>query len=171
MSTSRPVLLVMAPLVMPLLVMVLLVSGCGGGGGGDVALPVSTDLPTMEIATEIAPELLQPLEGLGPCENDPPEAVDADVEGLVLPEGARVTSVGPDGPVVQVEGWVPMTPVQVRAEMVTRDDLTVISVEDEVWESESLVSADGHRTFLKAQAICRTQSIFVALVSAETPTG
>lgn len=150
-------------------VLAVLAGACGGGDTASVAPPLSTDLPPMAIVTEISSELLQPLEGLGPCQGEPPQAVEHDVDGLVLPEGARVTAVSPQGPVTQVEGWVEMTPVQIRADFVTRDDLTVISVEDEVWESESLLSDGGHRTFVKAQGICRTQSIFVALVSEETP--
>lgn len=152
------------PLVGALLL--VLAVGCGGGSPSTTAAAAVDATEPVAIATEISAELLAPLEGLGPC-GDPPTPIDADVPGLVLPTGAEVTRVSEQGPVTQVEGWVPLTPIGVRADFVTRDDVEVLTVEDEVWESETLLSTGTHRTFVKAQGICRTESVFVALVSAE----
>ena len=152
-----------------LLVLALVLLGAACGGTGD---PVAEDPGgPATFATDIATELLAPLEGLGAC-GDQPEAVAPvdSVEGLHLPDGARLTSVSQDGPLVQVEGWVPLTPIGVRADYVSADNLEVleiINVEDEIWESETLVTDGQHRLFVKAQGICRTESIFVAIVTAE----
>lgn len=151
------------------LVLVLLATACGGGGDGD---PVAdgVEVPAT-FATDIASELLAPLEGLGECGEQPEAVAPVDsVEGLHLPDGARLTAVSQDGPLVQVEGWVPLTPIGVRADYVSAANLEVleiINVEDEIWESETLVTDGQHRLFVKAQGICRTESIFVALITAE----
>ena len=145
------------------LVVVVAAAGCGNGP------TPSPSEPPIAIATDIDEALLAPLEGLGPCEADPPEATaqPGDVQGLHLPPDARVTSVTENGPITQVEGWVPLTPIGIRADYARRGDLEVLNVEDEIWESESLVSDGQHRLFVKAQGICRTESVFVALISPE----
>lgn len=139
-----------------------LLSACGGSSP-----PTAT--PTgPAIATEISSELLAPLEGLGPCVPRPADSqATADVVGLYLPEGAVIDRVSPQGPITQVEGWMPLTPIQIRAHYVTRDDVEVLAVEDEVWESETLLTDGDHRLFVKASGICRTESVFVAIVSPE----
>lgn len=105
-----------------------------------------------------------PLKGLGPC-SDTPQGRDDEVAGLVLPSEAVVTSVTPADPLTNVQGYVPMTPVQMRAFYQKSTDVSVISVEDEVFEAEILFEAAGRRVFLKAQGVCELGSVFVAVVS------
>ena len=150
------------------LAVALLAVGCG-----DAAPPVDDPaVGQVEIATEVDEALLAPLEAFGPCP-EPPQATAevADVPGLRLPEGARVTAASTDGPLSTVEGWIPLTPIGVRADFVTSDDFdveySVLNVEDEVFESETLLTDGDHRLFIKAQAICRTESIFVAQIIPE----
>lgn len=153
-------------MVRVLMASVVLLSACADAGDGAVVAATEPQV----IVTDIASELLAPLEGLGPC-GDPPTAPASvpEVPGLHLPDGAVVTGVTPQGPVTQVDGWVPLTPIGVRADYVHRDDLEVLTVEDEVWESETLVTDGTHRLFVKAQGVCRTASVFVAIVSPEAP--
>lgn len=115
--------------------------------------------------------LLEPLTTLGPCKAAPRSKADAEVDGLVLPEGAVVTSVQPADPLTNVQGYIPHTPVQIRVFYQQHPDLTVLSVEDEGFEAEVLAEIDGYRTFVKAQALCELGSAFVAIVSpASAPT-
>lgn len=141
----------------------LCVAGCGGerppptsplqggplaGGPGGV-LPTATALPDR------------------PCPPPPPEIVE-EVEGLVLPEGGYLTEVVRQGPLVQVRGWVERTPLQLRAEYEQRDDVEVLTLEDEVVEVETLVTDGEHRTFLRGTALCATASALDGLVVVET---
>lgn len=107
-----------------------------------------------------------PLLALAPC-STPPPAIDEQVEGIVLPEQARIGEVTEQGPLTQVTGYIPKTPPQVRMEFEQRDDLEVFTLEDEIFEAEALVSNGTHRTYLKVQAICQEGSQFVAVVAAE----
>lgn len=119
--------------------------------------------------TVISAELLQPLTALGPC--TPPEATAdpaaADVPGLVLPGGAIAAQVLPQAPVTNVQGYIPLTPIQVRVFYLEHAGVEVVVSEDERWESESLVSDGTHRLFVKAQAVCEQGSLFVAVVAPE----
>lgn len=109
--------------------------------------------------------MLQPLQALGPCDQPPDGEVGREVVGLVLPEGAVVTSVADADPLTNIQGYIPMTPVQIRVFYQQHPTLEVISVEDEGFEAEVLTEAAGYRTFVKAQAICELGSVFVAIVS------
>ena len=109
--------------------------------------------------------LLEPLTALGPCETTPEPSADGDVAGLVLPDGAVMTSVQDADPLTNVQGYIPQTPVQIRVFYQQHPDLRVISVEDEGFEAEVLTEAGGYRTFVKAQAVCELGSVFVAVVS------
>jgi hypothetical protein len=146
-----------------LLVLLGVLAACSDGGGD--ALPVRTAGPT---PTAIDSALLAPLEGLGPCPSPPPPA---DVElppGVLLPDGATVTSVNETGPLTNVQGFVPLTPVQVRVDYSERDDVEILTVEDEGFESEVLLSAGERRLFVKAQAICDRGSVFAAVLAPES---
>lgn len=125
--------------------LVLLAAGCGAAGA---------DAPR-------APALALP-----PCEAAPP-TVAADVPGLVLPAGARVTSVTPQPPLTSVTAWVGRTPLEVRAQLEGRHDLQLLHVEDEVFEAEALLSDGAHRTYLRARAACATGSSVLAAVAPE----
>lgn len=109
--------------------------------------------------------MLKPLTALGPCEDVPQGEPERDVAGLVLPDDAVVTSVTDADPLTNVQGYIPMTPVQIRVFYQQHPDLTVVSVEDEGFEAEVLSEVDGYRTFVKAQAVCELGSVFVAVIS------
>ena len=115
---------------------------------------------------DVDPQLLAPLEALGPCPPSPSPAADAP-EGLYLPAGAAVTTVEVTGPLTNVQGWLPLTPVEVRVHYQRLDAVDVISVEDEIIESEVLVSDGTYRLFVKAQAACERGSVFVAVRAQE----
>ena len=111
----------------------------------------------------------QPLTRLGPCADPPKAGAHAAVDGLVLPDEAVVTQVAPADPLTNVQGYLEMTPVQARAYYQEHPDLTVISVEDEVFEAEVLFQSGDWRVFFKAQAVCELGSVFVAIVSPASP--
>ena len=103
---------------------------------------------------------------LAPCE-PMPSGAQADVAGLYLPDEAVVLSVTPFGPLTHAEGLVDLNPVEVRRHYEARDDLEIISIEDEGFESEVLVSDGEHRMYLMAQVACATGSQFAATVGDE----
>lgn len=140
-----------------MLTTVLLVAGCGDGERPPSPL---AGLPTGAgpLVTAIPDR---------PCP-PPPPPVDEQVEGLVLPAEAYLTEVVRQGPLVQVRGWVERTPLQLRAEYEQRDDVEVLTLEDEVVEVETLVSDGTHRTFLRGTALCATASALDGLVAVDT---
>lgn len=79
-----------------------------------------------------------------------------------------MTNVTRTDPVVTVNAWVPLTPVQLRADLLEDPDLSVIQSEDEVWEAEILFTRGDFRTFVKAQAVCEQASIVIAVVGPES---
>jgi hypothetical protein len=108
-----------------------------------------------------------PLTALSDC-GPLPTPADAEVpDGAQLPDGAVLTSAIPQGPLVNVTAEVRATPVSIRLAYEARDDLELIIVEDEVFESELLVSDGVHRTYIKASAVCATGSTLLAIVSPE----
>lgn len=110
-------------------------------------------------------ERQQPLTRLGSCDDPPADAGNDPVEGLVLPDAAIVTQVSAADPLTNVQGYIEMTPVQVRAFYQEHPDVEVISVEDEVFEAELLFESGDWRVFVKSQAVCELGSVFVAVVS------
>jgi hypothetical protein len=122
----------------------LLAGGCGGAAetGFDPNQPA-----------------VGPLTALGDCGPLPEPAADVAVPaGAVLPDGAVVTSATPQDPLVTLTAEVHATPVEIRVAFEARDDVELIVVEDEVWESEILLSDGTHRTYLRSSAICATGS-------------
>lgn len=119
--------------------------------------------PTPELTRQGDP--LGPLEALADCEAAPPAEGEAP-EGLLLPEEAVIQNVTPQGPLVNVTAYVPMTPVQFQQ---TYEDLGVdiLLSENEVYEAELLVSDGTHRNFLKAAALCKEGSSVLAVVAPE----
>ena len=91
------------------------------------------------------------------------------MQGLVLPPEAVVVRVTPADPLTNVQGYVEMTPVQLRAFYQRHPAVTVVSVEDEGFEAEVLFEADDRRVFVKAQAVCELGSLFVAVSSPVAP--
>lgn len=106
-----------------------------------------------------------PLEALPDC--DAPPAPDGEApEGLLLPDDAVIQNVTPQGPVVNVTAYVPMTPVQFQ--QVYEDlDVDILISENEIYEAELLVSNGTHRNFLKAAALCKEGSSVLAVVAPE----
>ena len=159
----------------PLLLAIALLSCTPGGGPAPSpsasATGVSGVPPAGALATPGAdapipgPDRLKPLTALGPCDSSPKAADAEQPQGLVLPEEAVMIQVTPADPLTNVQGYVAMTPVQVRAFYQRHPDVTVISVEDEGFEAEILFEADARRVFIKAQAVCDLGSLFVAVVS------
>lgn len=137
--------------------------GAAGPGQPDSGVPGPSPLP-------VDPALLEPLTALGPCPDPPPSpAPDLEpVDGLSLPDSAVLTSTTASGPIAEVQGYVPMTPVQLRVHYQTHPTLEVVLIEDEIRESESLVTDGTYRLFVKAQAVCELGSVFVAVVAPES---
>lgn len=108
-----------------------------------------------------------PLVALPECEEPPAGTDDPMPEGAALPDGLAVSQVVPQGPITTLTGYVPTTPVNVRLGYEAREDLELIIIEDEVFESEMLVSTGTRRTYVKATAICATGSTVTAMVADE----
>jgi len=107
-----------------------------------------------------------PLAALAVCE-EPPAGSGGEVDGLVLPDASVVTSVEPGDPLTRVMAYVGATPISVRQELEGREDLEILISEDEVFESEMLVSEGEWRTYLKTTAICAEGSNILAVVAPE----
>lgn len=105
------------------------------------------------------------LEALADCQ-DPPAAQGEAPEGLMLPEGAVIQKVTPQGPLVNVTAYVPMTPVQFE-ESYRELGVEILISENEIYEAEMLVSDGSHRNFLKAAALCKKGSSVLAVVAPE----
>lgn len=162
------------------LVAALLAAACSTGTPGAVPSPREAQ-PTdaqgftgpssfsADTLGEVDPELLEPLRMLPECPDPPPESDDhEDVPGLVLPADAVVTHHDEAGELTNLQGWMPMTPIQIRVHyQFEQDELEAIQMEDEVRESESLLGDGEHRLFVKAQAACDEGSVFVAVLAPE----
>lgn len=109
----------------------------------------------------------EPLAALPPCESPPAAADAAPVDGLVVPAGTVVTGVAPQGPLVSVQGYIPMTPIQIRMDYGERADVELLVLEDEVYEAEVLLASGAHRMYMKASARCEQGSSFSAVVAPE----
>jgi hypothetical protein len=92
----------------------------------------------------------------------------ADVTGLVLPEGATVTSVVEQNGLTTVEATVRMTPLDVRAFYQNDAAVDVLRAEDEVFESEVLVRAEQRRMYLRATALCADGTALTAVVGPDS---
>ncbi|HEV8056049.1 MAG TPA: hypothetical protein VGP51_06140, partial [Nocardioidaceae bacterium] len=91
-------------------------------------------------------------------------AVEADVPGLLLPEGAVVNEVQEQGPLISVRGYVDQTPIQVRQFYQEAKGLELFEIEDEVFEAEVLFAGKKFRSYVKAQAQCETGSVLIVFV-------
>lgn len=118
-----------------------------------------------------APSAAADFSSLPVCAEQPSPPPLDDVAGLTLPDEATVFSVYDVGQLIQAEGMVDMTPVEVRTFYERRDDLEVLNVEDERVEAEILVTDGTHRMFVKAQIACATASNFTATVGTEDQAG
>ena len=164
----------------------LLLLGCGGGAPGEVDVagtaaatagppggsegaPAATPT-TARSPGDIDPALLEPLTALGPCNVDPNTIDEEPAEGTLLPDGAVLTAQTQQGPLTQIKGYIPMTPVQIRVFYQRQDeyDYEILQVEDEIRESEVLLADGNNRLFVKAQAICELGSVFLAVLAPES---
>lgn len=138
----------------PALAVTLLVAACGesdSGGTDDSAEAMLANLPDCDRV-----------------ELDESQQVGADVAGLVLPDGARVTSVLDQGSLTTVEGSIRMTPLDVRAHYEGDRDVDLLRVEDEIFEAEILIRAQGHRMYLLATALCADGTSLTAIIGPDS---
>lgn len=135
-----------------LLALGLLVAACGGDA--------TTGFDPNQPATG-------PLTALAECDGPPEAEAFPPVEGATLHPDTTITSVTDQGPLVNVTGYIPITPVNVRLWYEAQDDLELIIIEDEIFEAELLVSDGTHRTYVKASAICQTGSTMLGVVAEE----
>ncbi|CAN5168280.1 hypothetical protein BH23ACT9_BH23ACT9_26500 [soil metagenome] len=141
-----------------------------GAGQLTAALVLAVALQACAPAAPIDPNApaTGPLTALAVC--DPPPAAAPETAGVdtaLLPEDVVITGVTPVGPLVNMTAAVPRTPVTIRLEYEARDDIDVLVAEDEVFESELLVTDGRTRLYLKASAICQTGSVVVAVMAPE----
>jgi hypothetical protein len=94
----------------------------------------------------------------------PPQAVPADVSGLLLPDGAVVTAVEDVGELVSVRAYVEQTPIQVRQFYADEPGLELFEIEDEIYEAEVLFAGGEYRSYVKAQAQCQQGSLLLVYV-------
>ncbi|TCC00542.1 hypothetical protein E0H26_02340 [Micromonospora zingiberis] len=99
--------------------------------------------------------------------DDEPE-VAADVPGLVLPEGARVTSVVEQGVLTSVAATIRMSPLDVRAHYEQRTDIDLLRVEDEIFETEVLARTQDRRMYLRAGALCADGTTLTVMVGPDS---
>ncbi|MGC5028458.1 hypothetical protein [Micromonospora sp. DT229] len=98
---------------------------------------------------------------------DDPE-VEAEVPGLALPEGSRVTAVVQQGVLTTVEATLRMSPLDVRAHYEQRTDIDVLRVEDEIFETEVLARTQARRMYLRASALCADGSSLTVVVGPDS---
>lgn len=141
--------------------------GSGGDGPGSSAVPATAAAASTPALSpgDIDPALLEPLTMLGPCTVDPNAIDEPPAERALLPDGAVLTAQKQDGPLTQLKGYIPMTPVQIRVFYQRQDQFDVLQIEDEVRESEVLLADGDHRLFVKAQAVCEQGSVFLAVLA------
>ncbi|WP_147457361.1 hypothetical protein [Micromonospora sp. CV4] len=111
------------------------------------------------------------LANLPSCDRVPLDAdaeVDSQVTGLLLPDGARVTSVVEQGALTTVAATIRMTPLDVRAHYEGRGDIDLLRAEDEVFEAEVLMRAQERRTYLRATALCADGTTLTAVVGPDS---
>lgn len=136
-------------------------AACAGPG----AVPSDSAASPTTAPTEISSLLLQPMSALPECGPPPDPGVEEQVPGAVLPDDSVILSVGEQGELRQILGYVPLTPVQALVDFQERDDITVVQGEHEQFESEVLYETETHRGFFKAQVACATGSQFVEMLA------
>lgn len=147
------------------LVAALVAAACGPGAGAPA--PGATDGAQPSGYSSL---LLEPMNALPSCGPPPEDGNVGEVPGLVTPEGTVLQSRNDTDKLIQVVGYVPLTPVQV---LVAYEDLPaeVILREHEQFESELVYETDTHRAFVKSQVTCATGSNFVAVVAEVSDAG
>jgi hypothetical protein len=136
-------------------------------GAALIALLVLMGLQAERAEPDRQIDLSGPLPGYPPCAPFVPKERVRGVEGLIVPRSAVLTRVRARGPAQKVQGYVPMTPVQLRRHYQSRPGITVLQIEDEIIEAEGLLTDGRFRSYFKAQAVCELGSRFFALVASE----
>lgn len=121
------------------------------------------DASTGTATTSLPIEDGGPLVALPQCDA-PPEGMEADVAGLVLPEGAVVTEVEDLGKLISVRAYIEQTPIQVRQFYGKQPRLELFEIEDEIYEAEVLFGGGRYRSYVKVQAQCQQGSLLLAYV-------
>lgn len=116
---------------------------------------------------DIDPARLAPLEAMGPCPTQVPDAATTAPEDLPLPPAAVVATSTTDGTLRSVQGFSARTPVEIMVAYLRLDDWTTLEAEDEVFEAELVLEHAGVRLFVKAQASCARGSAFVMHASTD----
>lgn len=145
--------------------------------------PLDTAPSSPVLATSSAPDVATPSPGttgvstasriatvlgrLPPCDTVQDDGQTIDLDGLIMPAGSAVIDVTEEGNLTTVEALVPINPVEVRQfyEYQNLGVLKTIMVEDEILEAEVLVESRTHRLYVKAQAICPSQSTIYVVVA------
>ena len=140
------------------IVAVLLVAACSGdgAGGGGRADASPTPGPPEDVFQQF-PE----------CPATRPGKKVGTVRGLLLPEGTEVYTVRRQGPITTVQGFVMMTPIEIREFYESKPNIQILVGEDEIVESELLFSNGKVRNFVKARAACRDGSDIVTVIARE----
>lgn len=105
-----------------------------------------------------------PLTDLPTCGAPPADPGLPPVPGLRVPPGAVVTTVQPMDPVVNVIGWAPLTPSQMRRTYEALPGVELLTVEDESYDAEVLLTDGTWRMYVKMTAACDAASDFAAVV-------
>lgn len=158
-ARPRPVRDAVRPMRLLLLGSALALLAACAGGGTPSPTPADGAQPTAYSSL-----LLEPMNALPSCP-PPPEPIDVgEVEGLVVPDGTVLRQRNDTERLIQVVGYVPLTPVQTLA---AYEDLPVdlLMREHEQFESELVYETDTHRAFVKTQVHCATGSNIVAVVA------
>ena len=144
----------------------ILLCGCSGGSetssSGVPADPGAASSSAGD-GPDIPVESGGPLTQLEAC-SPPPDGVDDEVEGLVLPPAAVLTKVEQQGGLIRVDAYVEQTPVEVRMFYGGSEELEIFEIEDEVVEAEVLFGSGEFRSYVKALAVCQRGSTVIAFV-------
>ena len=146
-----------------------LVSACASSGAPGAspsgATPPDASGSPLPYPTAFSSELLGPMGALEECpEVEQTEDLDMPA-GLLLPDRSVLQSAQDAGDLIQVLGYVPLTPVQLLDHYLGRDEISIITLEHEQFESQTLYETADHRVFVKAQVACATVSNFVAVIA------
>ena len=99
--------------------------------------------------------------------DDPRPGRDVEVKGLLLPDETHIYSVRRQGPITTVQGFIMMTPIEVREYYESNPEIQILVGEDEIIESELLFTNGEVRNFVKARAACRDGSDIVTVIARE----
>jgi hypothetical protein len=91
------------------------------------------------------------------------EGMDTDVEGLLLPDGARGHRRAGPGAAGQRPRVHRADAVQVRQFYGEEAGLELFEIEDEIYEAEVLYGDGDFRSYVKAQAQCQQGSLLIVL--------